>query len=284
MSIEIIKTEHTTKGEKRRSIRKWVLRVTTVLAVLTPLYFIVAALGTKFGLFSVRFGFGKLTYSWSKYVLLGLLIAGIISLLCAFIVKPRKGFGASALAIIIAVAGMGYGKGVSKKAASLPCIHDITTDTQNVPTFMNAILSERAKVEGVNTVDYVGKKAPAVGCRRDEKTVMKLVSVLQTQAKAYADIRPLILEDEPDVVFGEAKAAAKQMGWAIKSENVEAGILEATDTTFWYGFKDDVVIRIRPSEGGGSVLDVRSISRVGGSDIGANAARIRKFLKLMSKA
>ena len=74
------------------------------------------------------------------------------------------------------------------------------------------------------------------------------------------------------------------MGWALKSEDVEGGIIEATDTTFWYGFKDDVVIRIRPSEGGGSVLDVRSISRVGGSDIGANAARIRKFLAIMGAA
>ena len=132
-------------------------------------------------------------------------------------------------------------------------------------------------------MDYVGKKAPTSEKDSDGKPVMKLVSVLQSQTKAYDDIRPLILESDPDVVFGEAKAAAKQMGWAIKSEDVQAGILEATDTTFWYGFKDDIVIRIRPSEGGGSVLDVRSISRIGGSDIGANAARIRKFLKLMRK-
>ena len=136
-------------------------------------------------------------------------------------------------------------------------------------------MSERAKVEGVNTVDYVGKK---------DKPDGTLVSVLQSQAKAYADIRPLILEDDMAVVFGRAKAAALQMGWKLKSENVETGIIEATDTTFWYGFKDDVVIRIRPSEGGGSVLDVRSVSRVGQSDIGANAARIRGFLTIMRKA
>ena len=156
------------------------------------------------------------------------------------------------------------------------CIRDsITTDTQDVPTFTKAILSERAKVEGVNTVDYVGKK---------DKPDGKLISVLQSQTEAYADIRPLILEDETSVVFGQAKSAVKQMGWALKSENVESGIIEATETTFWYGFKDDVVIRIQPSEGGGSVVDVRSISRVGGSDIGANADRIRKFLAIMRKA
>ena len=232
----------------------------------------------------MRFGFGKLTYSWSKHVLMALLAAGLISLLFAIFIKPRKGFGVAVPAIVLAVLSMGYGASIGKKAEGLPFIHDITTDTQNVPTFTNAILSERAKTEGVNTVDYVGKKAPSKAKGADGKPVMKLVSVLQTQSKAYADIRPLILEDDKAVVFGEVKAAAKQMGWAIKSENVEAGILEATDTTFWYGFKDDVVIRISPSEGGGSVVDVRSISRIGGSDIGANAARIRKFLAIMKKA
>jgi len=284
MSIEIIKTDLSHKREKRQKIRRWVQRITLALTILTPLYFIVAAFGTKFGLFSMRFGFGKLTYGWSKHVLMALAVAGLISLLLAILIKPRKGFGISAAAIGLAVIAMGYGASISKKAGSLPFIHDITTDTQDVPTFTNAILSERAKVEGVNTVDYVGKKARTSEKDADGKPVMKLVSALQTQTEAYADIRSLILEDDTAVVFGQAKAAVKQMGWALKSENVEAGIIEATDTTFWYGFKDDVVIRIRPSEGGGSVVDVRSISRVGGSDIGANAARIRKFLGLMGKA
>ena len=284
MSTEVTKTAQSVKGEKRRKIRRVVQKVTLALTILTPLYFLIAALGTKFGLFSMRFGFGKMTYAWSKYVLMALALAGIVSLLLALLVKPRKGFGGVAAAIGIAVIGMGYGAGISKKAQSLPFIHDITTDTQNGPTFTDAILSERAKVEGVNTVDYIVKKAPSSEKDADGKPIMKLTSVLQTRSEAYADIRSLILEDDPAVVFGEAKLAASQLGWKIKSENLEAGIIEATETTFWYGFKDDVVIRIQPSEGGGSVVDVRSISRVGGSDIGANADRIRKFLGLMRKA
>lgn len=284
MSIEIIKTEHSHKSEKRQKIRRWVLRLTLALAIIAPLTFIAAGLGAKLGLWNWQFGLGTLTRNVGPKLLISSALFGIFSLLLAIIIRPRKGFVIAALALIIPVFGFGQLAGVQKKVASLPFIHDITTDTQNVPTFTNAILSERAEVEGVNTVDYVGKKARTSAKDADGKPVMKLVSVLQTQTKAYADIRPLILESDPDVVFGEAKAAAKQMGWAIKSENVQAGILEATDTTFWYGFKDDIVIRIRPSEGGGSVLDVRSISRIGGSDIGANAARIRKFLKLMRKS
>jgi len=275
MSIEIIKTDVTTKGEKRQKIRKWILRLALVLMVLGPLTFILAAFGAKLGIWGWKFGLLTLSFKIGPLILLGSLGVGVISLLLAFYIKPRKGFAIAALAILIPVIGLGQLKATQKKAGSLPFIHDITTNTQDVPTFTDVILSERAKVQGVNTVDYVGKK---------DKPDGKLVSVLQSQAEAYADIRPLILSDTPEVVFGQAKAAIRQMGWALKSEDVKTGLIEATETTFWYGFEDDIVVRLRPSEGGGTVLDVRSVSRIGGSDIGANAERIRKFLKLMGKA
>ena len=274
MSIEIIKTEHSTKGEKRRKIRRWYHKLVLAFAILIPLFFLVSTLGVKFGLWDWKVGLG-LNFKFAPILLPALALSGLIGLVLAAIIQPRKGFFVSGLALLIGAAGLIHGAGVKKTAESLPFIHDITTDTQDVPTFTKAILSERAKVEGVNTVDYVGKK---------DKPDGKLISVLQSQTEAYADIRPLILEDETSVVFGQAKSAVKQMGWALKSENVESGIIEATETTFWYGFKDDVVIRIQPSEGGGSGVDVRSISRVGGSDIGANADRIRKFLAIMRKA
>jgi len=274
MSIEIIKTEHSAKGDKRRKIRGWYHKLVLALAILIPLFFIISTLGVKFGLWDWKVGLG-LTFKFTPILLPLLALSGVIGLVLAAVIKPRKGYAVSAVALLIGLAGLAHGGKVKKTAESLPYIHDITTDTQDVPSFTQAIMSERAEVDGVNTVDYIGKR---------DKPEGTLVSVLQSQAEAYSDIRPLILSDAPDVVFGQAKAAIKQMGWALKSENVEAGVLEATDTTFWYGFKDDVVIRIRPSEGGGSVVDVRSISRVGGSDIGANAARIRKFLKLMGKA
>ena len=67
------------------------------------------------------------------------------------------------------------------------------------------------------------------------------------------------------------------MGWQVAATDTAAGRLEATHTTRWFGFKDDVIVRIRP-EGTGSRVDVRSVSRVGLSDLGANAERIRGFL------
>ena len=274
MSIEIIKTEHSAKGEKRRKVRRWYHKFLLALTILIPLFFLISTLGVKFGLWDWKVGLG-LNFKFTPILLPALVLSGLVGLLLSALIQPRKGFLVSGLALIIGAAGLIHGAGVKKTADSLPYIHDITTDTQDVPKFTQAILAERVKVEDVNTVDYVGKK---------DKPDGTLVSVLQSQAKAYADIRPLILEDDTAVIFGQAKAAIKQMGWDLKSESLEAGILEATDTTFWYGFKDDVVIRIRLAEGGGSVLDIRSTSRVGRSDIGANAARIRKFLNLMRKA
>jgi uncharacterized protein (DUF1499 family) len=74
------------------------------------------------------------------------------------------------------------------------------------------------------------------------------------------------------------------MDWKIVDENREEGRIEATATTRWFGFKDDVVIRIAPSDGNGSRVDIRSVSRVGLSDVGTNARRIRTFLKKFAEA
>jgi len=255
---------------KRQTFRKWVLRITFFLAIAVPLIFMIAALGSKFGVWDWKFGFGVLSRKIAPYVMLASLIFGFLSLILAIAVRPRRGFFTAALAILIPVAAGVHSKSVQKMAGELPLIHDITTDTQNPPTFSATMAEIRAKTEGVNTLDYVGKK---------DLREKKLVSVLQT--RDYPDVRPLVMSDDVEVVFAEAKQVALQMGWDIVNEDAASGKLEATASTFWYGFKDDVVIRVRPSEGGGSVLDIRSVSRVGASDLGANAARVKTFLKLM---
>jgi uncharacterized protein (DUF1499 family) len=73
------------------------------------------------------------------------------------------------------------------------------------------------------------------------------------------------------------------MGWDVVAEAQADGRIEATDTTFWFGFKDDIVIRIRETATG-SRLDIRSESRIGLSDIGVNARRVRAFLAAMQGA
>ena len=136
---------------------------------------------------------------------------------------------------------------------SSPKIHDITTSIDNPPTF-EAVLPLRQGAR--NPVDY----AAATGAE---------------QRKGYPDIVPLTLSLPPAAAFARALDAARAMGWDIVASKPDTRI-EATDTTLLFGFKDDVVVRVAP-QGSGSVIDVRSLSRVGGSDFGTNAQRVRSY-------
>ena len=120
------------------------------------------------------------------------------------------------------------------------------------------------------------------GLRRglySDKYFANVVDVLRAaQASGYPDIHAQILDVTPAEAFQRVEKIARDMGWAIVAADAATGRIEATDTTFWYGFKDDIVIRIE-AEGEASRVDIRSVSRVGKSDVGKNAARIRAFIK-----
>lgn len=137
----------------------------------------------------------------------------------------------------------------------LPRIHDITTDTDNPPQFV-ALRALREK--SPNGPEYGGEK------------------IAQQQKAGYPDIQPLMLGEPPARAFERALAAARSMGWDIAAASAADGRIEATATTRWLRFKDDVVIRITPSATG-SRIDVRSKSRLGRSDLGTNAKRIRTY-------
>jgi uncharacterized protein (DUF1499 family) len=88
-----------------------------------------------------------------------------------------------------------------------------------------------------------------------------------------------VLTDSIEVVFEKAMANANQLGWEIYREDLNDGFIEAVDSTAIMGFKDDIVIRLR-TNASGTLMDIRSVSRVGVSDLGANAARIRQFIAM----
>jgi len=104
----------------------------------------------------------------------------------------------------------------------------------------------------------------------------------KAQRDAYPDIQPITLAEPPQKAFERALAAAQAMGWEIVARDPAAGRIEAVDTTFWFGFRDDVMVRIAAAPGGGSRVDVRSKSRVGRGDAGTNARRIRGFRERLS--
>ena len=139
---------------------------------------------------------------------------------------------------------------------SVPYIHDITTDTEHPPLFV-AVLPLRAGSE--NPAEYGGPE------------------LARQQKAAYPDLKPGMVSGSPAAAFPRALQAAKDMGWKIVASDPQSLRIEATDTTLWFGFKDDVVVRLTPSPTG-SRVDVRSVSRVGKSDVGTNARRIDAYL------
>jgi uncharacterized protein (DUF1499 family) len=146
-------------------------------------------------------------------------------------------------------------------AQSVPAIHDISTDVANPPEF-EAIAPLRA--DAPNSMAY------------DAETLAPLM------AQHYPDVTPLILQADPAAVFARAEALVAELGWTLVASDPATGRIEAYDTTALYGFIDDVVIRIGPEGPRGARVDVRSLSRVGQSDLGANAARIRAFLSALA--
>ena len=169
------------------------------------------------------------------------------------------------LAVVILALGAGV---VAVPIAALmpaigaPVIHDITTDTDDPPLF-DAIVAIRG--EESNSLD----RPPELAA---------------TQRAAYPDIQPLVVGRPPAEVLDMSRAVAEALGWEIVTVDPGRGFMEATDTTVWFGFKDDVAVRLRPVGGDATRVDVRSISRVGGGDMGANAARIRRFMEGLQAA
>ena len=137
-----------------------------------------------------------------------------------------------------------------------PLIHDVTTDTVDPPVFVD-LLPMRA--EAPNPPEYAGPEAA------------------ELQLEAYPEITTLALGISPAEALERAEQAAGDLGWEIVTVAPADGRLEAVATTAWFGFKDDVVVRITPA-GAGALVDIRSKSRVGLSDVGTNARRIRHFL------
>jgi uncharacterized protein (DUF1499 family) len=212
--------------------------------------------GTRLGLWPFGTGLGMLR--WAAYAGIAGAVLAAAALLGGRRGGPSGGRGRAALAVALVLAAGAAAvpwRGL-QRARALPPIHDVTTDLADPPAFA-AVLARRAGA--ANPATYGGD------------------SVAALQRAGYPDLRPLVLPLAPAAAHARALAAARAMGWEVVAADAAAGRVEATATTRWFGFKDDVVVRLRP-EGAGTRVDVRSVSRVGRSDVGANADRIRAYL------
>ena len=225
----------------------WHKRITVALAVLAFVLLAVCGPGTRAGLWPFRVGFGM----FAGAMLTGLAAAG--AALVGLALPALRSLSAPLLvaAFALGLASAAVPLDYLRRVKTLPYINDITTDAERLPQFSPP-------------KEYPGHFA-------------------ELQQIGYPDLHPLELELPPKQAFDRAAESAKAHGWEITRLDEGAGTIEAVVTTLWFGFKDDVVIRVSAS-GTGSRVDMRSKSRVGRSDTGTNAQRIREFLGSLATA
>jgi uncharacterized protein (DUF1499 family) len=238
----------------------WVTATGLAVALLSGPAHRVGVLGYRAGLAALAAG--------ALLAMIGALLiaAGLIGGAARRSAVPRV---PGAIAIVITLAAVGYLLTWIVQLRGSATIHEVSTDLENPPAFV-ALQAARERTPGANPSAYLaqikGRSGP--------------IDVPAQQLKFYPDIQPLTLAVTTEEAYARAHRAMEQLGWEIAAEAPQEGRLEATDTTRFFGFKDDIVVRIQPAEGGVRV-DARSKSRVGLSDLGANARRVRRFLELM---
>ena len=214
----------------------------------------IGALGHRFGLWGLVTG--------TALVFSGIVLATIVLVLgvaALVFVRTRRRpadrmpalIGLAASLAVAVVMGPQY-----SKAVSLPTTNDVTTDRDDPPVFEQLAANS---APGANLLDYTEEEA-------------------RVQAEGYPDLTGIRTTGGVGENLAKAVALARVLGWKVVSENAPGGIVEMTATTFWFGFQDDVAIRVRRG-GDETVVDLRSASRVGLHDLGANADRIRAFLE-----
>ena len=217
-----------------------------LVALAGPLYkFDIVALGTAFS----SFKYGVIL---AVIALILLIIQVIFRRKTVSILSTITVVAFSAISIIVPLSMM-------NKAKNVPPIHDISTDTVTPPEFV-AIAPLRA--DAPNPAAYSG------------------IDTAEQQRNAYPDLETLRYTQSKAELVVAIEQTINNLGWELINTDANAGLVEATDSTMWFGFKDDVVVRITDNSNE-RLLDVRSKSRVGGSDLGKNAERIRDFTEAL---
>lgn len=191
----------------------------------------------------------------SAPVAAGALLVAIIAL----ILNWRAGWPARRVALIGFLFAAGFVGSLAftvLSAGDVPMIHDATTDLADVPQFETIELPED-NLRGVeNEAEWVA-----------------------LHEEGYPELRSVVIDRTVEQTILDAKQLAEDRGWTIRAVDPQAGRLEATSYASYIRFEDEVVIRARPDGADRTLVDMRSVSRVGISDLGVNARRIDDFLE-----
>lgn len=247
--------------------RRWSGRLTMAAAILcfgSVAMALIGALGTGQGAWDFRFGFTLLQYAVYAAVL-GVAIA-IVAAFLARRAKPRLVL-VNLAAILIAGGFLAFVGNQVRIARSVPPIHDISTNLEDWPRFYRLTVRD----DNLASVPDMGRDDLRALPPRDRWKAI--------HRESYGDIATIRVPWSVEETVARARALAEERGWEIVTADPQRGIVEAVDTSFFFRFKDNIVVRARPvTDSNESIVDMRSISRVGVSDIGVNARRVRDFL------
>lgn len=236
---------------------RWWAQALMIGAIVSAVLMVMAGFGTRLGMWDYTGGFT--IASGGVMLAAGVFFLGVIG----YVVCLRKGLPSERssilIGLLICVVLLGQFGLQMNAVSSVPRIHNISTDIMDPPSF-DALVAIR-DAAGANPLAY------------------DAAVLAEQQQAAYPWVTTLNSPISPAIMLNSATMVLEDLGLEVINVSVEKGIVEATDTTFWFGFKDDVVVRVRAAESnGGSIVDVRSVSRVGQSDLGLNAKRIGSVL------
>ncbi len=250
-------------SDTSRSVARWPLIIGWLaVAALVITVLLVAYTGPAYraGWIDIRMAIFTLL-RWCFYGAVACVVLGLAAAIANFWRGSRT---LAAAGVITLVVGLGLAINFiawRSTGQSVPPIHDISTDLQDPPVFVDIV---PLRAGAPNPPEYAGSETA------------------EQQRAAYPDLESIRVAVPPAQAFSAALDVTGRMGWELVAQAPAQGRIEATDTTRYFGFKDDVVIRVR-ADSEGSIIDVRSKSRVGRSDVGTNAQRIRSFRDELSR-
>ena len=249
--------------------RDWQGIIVLVAGLGALLWGLISAVGVGWGLWS--WSSGLTGVMWSFILAIGAILFGIL-----FAWRAKKS-GISRpkllrwIGMLSAIVYAGWIGTFVMAGISVPAIHDISTDLADPPAFVTLAL----RADNLDAIPGEGDDEMK-GMNPQQRWVI-------VHQKAYGDIRSVRIDEPVPTVIAKAERLAKARGWDVAVSLPEEGRFEATETSAFFRFKDDVVLRVKPTEtGDGSIVDMRSVSRVGSSDLGVNAKRVRSFLADLS--
>lgn len=248
-------------------LKDWKASLLFFAAIGALLWGVVGSYGSGFGFWDFRTAFSGLRYSF--FLALAVIILGVVFFIWDRM-KSKKPFWILRMAaLIVAIIYVGYMFSIYLTAQSVPAIHDISTDLADPPAFQTLTLR-------ADNLDNIPDNSDMQGLSPMQRWT-------RLHQDAYPNIRSVRIDMKVADIIEKAERLATDRGWEIASTIAEQGHLEATATTDIFRFKDDIVLRVRPTQNGeGSIIDMRSVSRVGQSDLGANAQRVERFLADLS--